>query len=219
LLRSVPPGRSILGEFFPTPTLDAFAVFTRSAQTAQAQGGTSTPIVTASATFLPLPTFTPTLELSTPTPQPPTPTDTPLPLTGAACLPKDSSQIQTGKALDIIDGNTIKVLMNDKVYVVRYIGIAAPDAESPYSQAASMRNGELVFARDITLIRDVTDKDASGYLLRYVLVGETFVNLELIQLGLATAIDSAPDSACADVFKSAEQAAIAAQIGLWIPAP
>lgn len=56
---------------------------------------------------------------------------------------------------------------------------------------------------EITLIPDQTDKDARGRLLRYVFIGNTFVNCELIAQGYARAADKPPNSACAEYFQGA----------------
>ena len=135
-----------------------------------------------------------------------------------ACIPGNPRQ--TGKVIGVIDGNTIKVYTDNLVYVVRYIGIDVPKYDSvkePYGDAAMFKNSNLVFGKEVSLVKDVSDKDPVGRLLRYVLVGDTFVNLELAQDGFATAVDIAPDTACSQAFKDAEQAARQAQVGRWIP--
>ena len=107
--------------------------------------------------------------------------------------------------MEIIDGNTVKVLIGEYVYVVRYIGIDVPDASEPDGPEATFKNAELVYQKEITLIPDQTDKDSPGRLLRYVLIGDTFVNYELIAQGFAQAIDEPPNSACAEFFQGAGQ--------------
>ncbi len=69
----------------------------------------------------------------------------------------------------MIDGNTIKVYTEGKVYVVRYIGITVPrydDVKEPFGQAAQMKNSKLVFGKEISLMKDVSDKDSVGHLMR-----------------------------------------------------
>ena len=153
----------------------------------------------------------PTLSTDTPLP----PGEVPAQIT--SCVPDNPSQ--TGRAVDIIDGNTIKVFMDDKVYVVRYIGIDVPaygEVNEPYGQEAAFKNADLVFSKEIVLIPDITDKDPVGRLLRYVLVGDTFVNYELLEQGFATTLDLFPNSACAKLFQQAEQEAIANHAGRWL---
>ncbi|MBI5962908.1 MAG: thermonuclease family protein [Chloroflexi bacterium] len=154
------------------------------------------------------PTLAPALILSTLTLEQFTPTPfattTPVVSLNADCIPNNTPQ--TGKAVSVLDGNTINVLIDGLVYVVRYIGVAAP--EDPIdAEKAQVENANLVFGKEIVLTVDQTDKDARGRLLRYVMVGETFVNLKLIQQGLGSALDIPPDSACARTFQEADHAA------------
>jgi endonuclease YncB( thermonuclease family) len=50
-------------------------------------------------------------------------------------------------------------------------------------------------------------------------VEETFVNLELIQQGLATTKNTDPLLSCVELFKNAEQSAREAKRGIWKIAP
>ena len=105
---------------------------------------------------------------------------------------------------------------------MRYIGIAVPkydEVQELFGEAAMLRNSNLVFGKDVSLVKDVSDKDPAGRLLRYVLVGDTFVNLELARAGLATAANVSPDTACTQAFGEAEQAARHAQVGRWAAMP
>ena len=109
--------------------------------------------------------------------------------------------------------------MNDLVYVVRYIGVDVPQ-DDINAMKSYLDNSELVFQKDVTLIGDMTDKDVNGRLLRYVLVGDTFVNLQLLEDGQGHAIDIPPNSSCVQVFKAAEESAIQSARGIWaVPTP
>jgi endonuclease YncB( thermonuclease family) len=177
-----------------------------------------------------IPTATPeSLTLLTATPEAPVatvasepPTATPLPLAtasvGTSCIPDNS--VKTGKVVEIIDGYTIKVYMDGAVYIVRYAGIEAPEVNSTYGRVAFVTNSDLAYGKEVTLIADEIDQDAVGRLLRYVKEGNTFINLELIKLGLAVAVDEPQGLACAQTFRAAEQAARSAKVGQWnMPAP
>jgi micrococcal nuclease len=134
----------------------------------------------------------------------------------AACIPANATS--TGKVLDVVDGNTIKVLIDGIAYTVRYIGIEVPKFRPVaefFGQEADFKNAEFVFAKEITLIPDAIDKDESGRLLRYVKVGDTFVNYELVLNGFASA--SSMPSSCAQTLKTAEDVAIQSKIGKWKP--
>jgi len=145
-----------------------------------------------------------------------TPTQTLSSILGAACIPNTPAQI--GKVIDIIDGYSIKVIIDGLVYTVRYLGIELPE-DANFAGGASALNGKLVFGKEVSLIADSPEKDQFGRLLRYVKLDETFVNLELIQQGLATTKNTDPLFSCAEVFKNAEQSAREARRGIWKIAP
>ncbi len=146
-------------------------------------------------------------------------TSAPVPLS-SACIPDHSAE--TGKVLSVVDGNTIRVYTGGLVYFVRYIGVDVPrdgEVKQLYGPSATYENSSLVYGKSVTLIRDVSDKDAAGRLLRYVMVGSTFVNLELLRSGMATAPDSSPNISCSKEFRQAEQAARQQQVGRWSGTP
>ena len=134
-----------------------------------------------------------------------------------SCIPANPPA--PARVLEIVDGNTVKVLMNVLVYVVRYIGVDGPQ-DSLNSRNAYLDNSDLVFRKDVTLIADAANKDAEGRLLRYVLIGDTFVNLQLLQNGWGKAADVPPNSSCTQAFKAAEEIAIQSAVGMWaVPTP
>lgn len=139
-----------------------------------------------------------------------------------ACIPSHTAA--TGSIVEIIDGNTARVYLDSdkRVHTLRYIGIAVPAAgEYPetWGNAAKDANTKLVYGRKVTLITDVSDADARGRLLRYVVYNGALVNLEMIRQGFATALDVSPDSSCAAQFAAAEQAARSAKAGRWAAVP
>ncbi len=190
------------------PTIDIGAIQTLAVQTAFAEMTLNAP------TFTPIPsqTFTPELPTDTPSPMP-TPTNS---IAGASCIPNNIPE--TGKVVEIVDGDTIKVMLNEKVYSIRYIGIDTPESTSQieyYGKEASYRNAELVYGKSVTLIRDVSETDKYGRLLRYVIVDNIFVNYELVIQGFATAATYPPDISCAPAFQTAQQQASSRVVGLW----
>ena len=111
--------------------------------------------------------------------------------------------------VEILDGAGIRVDIQGTVVDVAYAGIQVP----PTSAA---KNAELVLGQQVLLVKDVSEADENGRLLRYVLVGNLLINYELVRQGYAQIIDS-PDQACAQVFANAEQSARQAQLILWAP--
>ncbi len=186
----------------------------------------ATAIAIVNATFH-APTATPTPE---PTPLPTsTSTASPVPLPSltptasfASCI-HPGGEIVTGQVSSVVDGSTIQVNIAGQEYRVRYIGLHTPQdtkIKEPFGAEATAKNRELVEGKTVTLIKDVSEKDGYGNLLRYVYAGSTFVNEELIRLGLASAVSEAPDTGCFATFLQAENAANAKQVGLWSkPAP
>jgi len=143
----------------------------------------------------------PTAAISTATPQPPTPTATPL--WAAATV------------VNVIDGDTVEAEVGRQVYSLRYIGIDCPEwGEYGYAQA-TQANRQLVEGQTIRMVKDVSDTDQYGRLLRYVYVGDTFVNAELVRRGLATAFTYPPDLAYSKLLGQLEREAREAGRGLW----
>ena len=237
LLLNLPGEKTLarrLGEYFPSPTLEPRLVLTQISEkaltrvaranlnlpasltprpiTAVPASPTATQVIRPTATALP-PTAT-SLPAATPTVPPAGPVTASV--TEAACLPAKTPQ--TGKVLDVLDATTLKVQIEGLAYVVRYLGVEPPTNQN-YAVLAAQTNGQLVFAKEVTLIADQTDRDASGRYLRYVIVDGTLVNLALLQKGLATSPVTEPGFACAGLFISAEQTARAAGVGLWEPLP
>jgi endonuclease YncB( thermonuclease family) len=129
----------------------------------------------------------------------------------------------------VIDGDTIEVNIEGVLYKVRYIGIDTPelDDERPefcaLAQEATRYNRQLVEGQEIWLEKDISETDQYGRLLRYVYVGDAFVNAELVSAGLAWAKAYPPDTKYQDVLDEAESEAKLAKIGIWqaeeIPTP
>jgi len=106
---------------------------------------------------------------------------------GGPPLPQDNfAQAQVTR---VVDGDTIEVSIGGTLYRVRYIGIDTPETVAPdrpvgcYGPEASAANKALVEGKTVTLEKDVSDVDQYGRLLRYVYVGSTFVNAELVRQG------------------------------------
>ena len=175
--------------------------------TATAAPATATPVPALPAATA-LPTAVPT---RTGTPAPTAPV-----VYGNACLPR--ARTQTGKVLSVLDGNTARIMIDGLTYNVRLLGILAP-TDKTWGEAARLQSARLIFGEQVTLIIDKTDKDDHGLLLRYIVAGDTFVNLRLVESGLAVAVDTPPDNACFVALQKAEQEARAAGNGMFLFTP
>jgi len=108
----------------------------------------------------------------------------------------------------ITDGDTFRVLSADGANEpIRMIGIDAPDQGDPMWAEASTLLGSLIGERTVLLVRDQSDRDRFGRLLRYVYVGDVFVNEVMVESGLAVARRYEPDTTQAEVLADAQRRA------------
>ena len=118
----------------------------------------------------------------------------------------------------VIDGDTILLANGDRV---RYLDIDTPETVHPskpvecFGPESHQRNQELVENEYITLKQSTTNKDQYGRLLRYVYVGDIFVNAVLVSEGYALAKNYNNPGHLYDYLESLEQNASEKQLGLW----
>lgn len=123
---------------------------------------------------------------------------------------------QAAQVTNIVDGDTIDVRINGETYRLRYILIDTPERGQPYAAAATAANRRLVGGKTVYLVKDVSETDRYGRLLRYVYLADgTFVNAELVRQGYAQIATFPPDVAKEAEIRAAQQEAIAAGRGLW----
>lgn len=138
----------------------------------------------------------------------PTPTLTPTPT-------PDRSLV---KVIKVIDGDTIQI---EGGKTIRYIGIDTPETVDPrqgiqcYGAESSAKNKELVEGKMVKLEKDISETDRYNRQLRYIYIGDTFINLELVKGGYAYASNYPPDVRYQDKFREAEQEARNNNRGLW----
>jgi len=115
----------------------------------------------------------------------------------------------------VIDGDTIVIAGGAHV---RYIGMDTPEIYPEveyYGLEAKAKNIELVEGKLVTLVKDVSETDKYGRLLRYVYVDGVFVNGELVRLGYARAVAYSPDTKYESLLSQLEKEAKAAKLGIW----
>jgi endonuclease YncB( thermonuclease family) len=116
----------------------------------------------------------------------------------------------------ITDGDTITVRMGGKEYKLRYILINTPETDQPLGAEATAANRALVMGKTVYLVKDVSETDRYGRLLRYVYLADgTFVNAELVRQGWAQVATFPPDVSKEAEIRTAQQEAAAAGRGLW----
>ena len=127
----------------------------------------------------------------------------------------------SARVVSVIDGDTIDVNLGGSIKRVRYIGIDTPESVDPrksiqcFGKEATAKNKELVAGQIVELEKDVSETDRYGRLLRYVYIGDLFINKELVLQGYASAVSYPPDIKYQDVFRQAEQQARSSNKGLW----
>jgi micrococcal nuclease len=134
-------------------------------------------------------------------------TDVPAPNTSSAPVG------ETATVTRVIDGDTIDVRISGETFRVRYIGINTPEREEPCYAESTQANANWVQGRTVTLVQDVSNTDQYGRLLRYIYVGDVFVNAELIAAGYAESVYYPPDTTYATYFNTLEENARRASLG------
>ena len=132
-----------------------------------------------------------------------------------------ASDLVAAQVTRVVDGDTIKVLIDGVEYRVRYIGIDTPEINhptlgvEPFGPEASQANSELVEGKTVWLEKDVSETDRYGRLLRYVYVDDVMVNEVLLRRGLARVATFPPDVKYVDRFLDIQRAAQEADLGMW----
>jgi len=123
----------------------------------------------------------------------------------------------------VIDGDTVEVDISGAIHKVRYIGIDTPELDDKHpkcralAQEATRYNRQLVEGKTVRLEKDVSETDRYGRLLRYVFVGDTFVNAELVRQGLAWVKSYPPDTKYQDYLEEMEAEAKQNGRNIWPP--
>lgn len=127
----------------------------------------------------------------------------------------DSGSVEGERArvTRVIDGDTIDVEIGGEVYRLRYVGANTPERDEECYSDAVRANRNLVEGQTVTLVSDVSDTDQYDRLLRYVYVGDTLVNAELIRQGYAEVVLYEPDRAEYETFRQLEREAARAGRG------
>lgn len=116
----------------------------------------------------------------------------------------------------VVDGDTAEMLVNGQPVTVRYVGIDTPERDEPGYKAAQQANRRLLGDGDLFLVKDRTDTDRYGRLLRFIYTADgVFVNQEMIVQGYAQPIEYKPDVTLADEFRRVGSEAAKARRGFW----
>lgn len=130
---------------------------------------------------------------------------------------------QTYKVVEVIDGDTLKIMFNGKKVSVRLLGIDSPEMGDSrklvrcFANKAKSKLSDLVLGKESRFNGDKSqgDKDKYGRFLRYVYLNDgTFVNLGLVKDGYAYSYRKYPTKYLSE-FNSAEKEAKEKKLGLW----
>jgi len=122
------------------------------------------------------------------------------------------------KVINVVDGDTFKIETGG---TVRMIGIDTPETVAPgkpiqcYGKEASQKTEDLIEGKEVRLEKDVSETDKYGRLLRYVYVGDIFVNEYLVAEGYAKVSTYPPDVKYKDIFLQTQKKAQEENKGLW----
>ena len=127
-----------------------------------------------------------------------------------------------GRAIGIIDGDTIKVLSADKEQIlVRIAFIDAPEKGQPFGERAKEALSKLVFDKEVELSPHTIDR--YGRLVARVFVSNQDVGLELLKAGLCWVYEKYITRATLAIeasYRAAQALAESDRLGLWQdPAP
>ncbi len=129
------------------------------------------------------------------------------------------------KVNKVVDGDTIVVEKVGEEEKVRMIGIDTPETVHPnkpvecFGLEASDKLRSLIEGKEVQLVTDATqdDVDRYGRLLRYVYLGNTDINFQMIKQGFAFEYTYRIPYTKQSKYKSAQLEAKEKNLGLWNP--
>lgn len=126
------------------------------------------------------------------------------------------------KITRVVDGDTMKVSLDDKEETIRLLLVDTPETVhpnkevQPFGPEASAFAKKLLTDQDVVLEFDVSERDRYGRLLVYLWIGDRMFNELLLEQGLArVAYVYPPDIRHVDRFREIQKTAQLAGIGIW----
>jgi micrococcal nuclease len=115
-----------------------------------------------------------------------------------------------GQVVYVTDGDTLTLQVKNKQYVIRLLGIDAPEDDQPFGKQAAKTLSDKVFKKTVKV--DTYGKDVYGNTLGIVDLEGKNINLELVKEGFAWHYAAYSAS---KTLAHAEDEAKKAKIGLW----
>ena len=124
-----------------------------------------------------------------------------------------SENISTMAVVDrVVDGDTVELNTSEKV---RFICVNTPEKnEDGYLEATNFLR-ETLLNKTVLLVKDTSDKDKYGRLLRYVYLDGILVNSLIAEKGFGESFPFEPDTSLCNKIKTAEEKAKFGKIGIW----
>jgi endonuclease YncB( thermonuclease family) len=96
-------------------------------------------------------------------------------------------ELEAAEVHEIVDGDTIDVLIEGRLWRVRYFGVDTPERGDRCFREATDRN-TLLIGEKVLLLPDERDEDSFGRLLRYVFLEDgTSIDATLVAEGFGWA--------------------------------
>jgi len=123
------------------------------------------------------------------------------------------------RVVEVHDGDTVSVTLDDKREKVRLIGIDAPElGQRPWGQKAKGHLKELLSSSkwEVSLEFDIEKRDIHGRLLSYLWTPDRkMINLQMVEDGYAMLFTVPPNVRYVDEFRKAQDDARNKGLGIW----
>lgn len=151
------------------------------------------------------------------------PTGTIIPQPTGVLGQQSPSATNSALVTKVVDGDTVRIALNNKTETIRLIGINTPETVDPrrevecYGKEASNRTKELLTGKQVILESDISQdtRDRYGRLLVYVWADGININKQLIADGFAYEYTYETPYKYQPEFKEAQRLAQNAKKGLW----
>jgi len=112
----------------------------------------------------------------------------------------------------VVDGDTIDIETGERV---RFVCIDTPERGDFYYKEAKDFLTNYILNKEVKLVKDITEKDRYGRILRYVYLEDEFVNGILVEKGYAKVYRYNPDVTLCDDLSVLERKAKNSKLGIW----
>jgi len=134
------------------------------------------------------------------------------------CLLPGTSRAWQGKAVNVVNGDTIEVLHDGKRETIRLYGIMVPGEQQAFSREAKKFTSEKVKGKTVSI--KPIEKGPSGAIVATLVVDRVNLNVELVRAGFAWVYDRSCTRPECRVWKFIEAKARDEKNGVWsLPAP